>query len=103
MKYMIRTQVTPQAGKDIEARPGGPGPVVGRMVERFKPEAVYMCPARREMFMVCELNPTDMAEYMISASAIAGQYPEFIPVIEGKEFGEVVGKALPAAKKLIDG
>jgi hypothetical protein len=29
MKHMVRLQLTPQAGQDIEARPGGPGPVIG--------------------------------------------------------------------------
>ena len=103
MKHMVRIQVTPQAGHDIEARPGGPGPVMGRLVERFKPEMVYMSPARREIFMVCDLNASDMAEFMIAGCQLAGQYPEFIPVMEGKEFGAIVGKAMPAAKKLIEG
>jgi hypothetical protein len=76
---------------------------VGRLIERFKPEAVYMSPARRELFMVCDLSAADMAEFMIAAGHLAGQYPEFIPVVEGKEFGAVVGKAIPGAKKLIEG
>jgi hypothetical protein len=103
MKHMVRLQVTPEAGIAIEARSGGPGPVMGRLVERFKPEALYMSPARREIFMVCELSPTDMGELMIAGCAISGQYPEFIPVVEGKEFGALVGKAMSAAKKIVDG
>jgi hypothetical protein len=103
MKYMVRMSLTPQAGHDIEFRPGGPGPVIGRLLERFKPEVVYMGPARRELFAVCELSTADMTEFMIAGCEIAGQYPEFIPVIEGKEFGAIVGKAIPAAKKIIDG
>jgi hypothetical protein len=70
MKHMVRMQLTPQAGRDIEARPGGPGPVMGRLIERFKPEIVYMSPARRELFAV---------------------------------FGAAVAKAIPGAKKLIEG
>jgi hypothetical protein len=103
MKHMVRIQITPKAGHDIEARPGGPGPVVGRILERFKPEAVYMSPARREMFLVCNLELADMAELMIAGSELAGQYPEFTPVIEGKDFGGIVGKAMPAAHKLLEG
>jgi hypothetical protein len=59
MKHMVRMQLTPQAGRDIEARPGGPGPVMGRLIERFKPEVVYMSPARRELFAVCDLSRSD--------------------------------------------
>jgi hypothetical protein len=103
MKHLVRMAVTVQAGHDLEARPGGPGPVIGRVIERFKPEVVYMCPARRELYMVANLEPADMAELMMAGSTIGGQYPEFIPVIEGKEFGAIVGKAIPGAKKLVEG
>lgn len=103
MKHMVRVQVTPQAGIALEARPGGPGPFIGRLVERFKPEAVYMSPAHRELFMVCDLNAADMAELMIVSGHMAGQYPEFIPVVEGRDFGAVVGTAIPGAKKLTEG
>jgi hypothetical protein len=103
MKHMVRISITPQAGHDIESRPGGPGPIIGRLVERFKPEAVYMSPARREIFMVVNLDAADMGELMIAGTTLGGQHPEFIPVVEGKEFGALIGKALPAAKKLIEG
>ena len=103
MKHMVRMQITVQAGHDIEARPGGPGPVMGRLVDRFKPEAMYMCPSRREVIMVCDLDSASMAELMIAGSHLAGQYPEFIPVLDGKEFGAIVGKAIPGAKKIVEG
>jgi hypothetical protein len=103
MKHMVQIRVTPQASQDIESRPGGPAPCISRLVERFKPETVYMSPAQRALFMVCELNAADMAELMIAGCRFAGQHPEFIPVIDGKDFGGLVAKALPAAKKLVDG
>jgi len=62
------------------------------------PGLVYMSPARRELFMVCDLNAGDMAEFMIAGGHLGGQYPEFIPVVEGKEFGAVVGKGDPRGK-----
>jgi len=103
MKHMIRMPVTVQAGITLENRPGGPGPVIGRVLERFKPECVYMCPAKRELFMVCDLTPTDMAELMMVSGALGGQYAEMIPVVTGAEFGGVVGKAIPGAKKIVEG
>jgi hypothetical protein len=78
----------------------GPGPV---LAGRFKPEAMYMCPSRREIIMVVDLDPAGMAELMIAGSHLAGQYPEFIPFVEAKDFGGVVGKAMPGAKKLVEG
>jgi hypothetical protein len=103
MKHLVEIQVTPKAGQDNETRPGGPGPIVARLVERFKPEAIYMSPARRTLFLVCELDATDMAELMSAGCHLSGQHPDFVPVIAFEEFGSVIGKALPAARKLIDG
>ncbi len=103
MKHLVRMPVTVAAGHAIENRPGGPGPIMIRLAERFKPEAMYMCPARREIIMVCNLEAGDMAELMMVGSEVAGQYPEFLPVVEAKEFGALVGKAMPSAKKLIEG
>jgi len=103
MKHLVRIHITPQAGQIIEDRPGGPHPIVARLAERFQPEALYASPARREIFMVCELAPADMAELMLAGDRLAGQRAEFTPVVEGKEFGALLGKAIPAAKKLIEG
>jgi hypothetical protein len=96
-------KVTEEAGHKLESKPGGPGPVMGRLLERFKPECVYMGPTRRQLFMVCDLSVADMAELMMAGTEIAGEYPTFHPVIDGKDFGQIVGKAMPAAKKIIDG
>jgi hypothetical protein len=53
--------------------------------------------------MVCDLNPNDMAELMMVSGQIGGQYAEMIPVVTGAEFGALVSKAIPAAKKLAEG
>lgn len=103
MKHLVQIQVTTQAGTELEARPGGPGGVISRIIDRFKPEAVYMSPAHRTIYLVCELTLVDMAELMLVSGRFAGQNPVFTPVIEGKEFGALLGKALPASRKLFEG
>jgi hypothetical protein len=103
MKHLVQFRMTPQAGHDLEVRPGGPGPVVARLIERFRPEAVYMSPAKRELFLVCDLGPADMAELMLAGALVSGQHPEFTAVVDGSEFGALVGKALPAARTLVEG
>src|SRR4051794_31866346 len=92
MKHFIHIQVTPQVAHDMQASPGGPGPAIGRIIERFNPETVYVSPQRRAIFMICELKPADMPELKSAGSAFAGQELEFIPVVEGKDFGAQVGK-----------
>ena len=103
MKHLVQLRITPQAGHDLEVRPGGPGPVVARLIARFQPEAAYMSPAKRELFLVCDLAPADMAELMLAGALVSGQHPEFTPVVDGNEFGALVGKVLPAARKLVEG
>jgi hypothetical protein len=103
MKYLVQIVVTPEAGHVNEKRPGGAGPIVGRLVERFKPEAFYVSPARRELIMVCPLDGQDMAELMLASAHFAGQHAIFTPVLDGKEFAAVNGKAMPAAHQLING
>jgi hypothetical protein len=103
MKHLVQLRITPQAGHDLEVRPGGPGPVVARLIKRFQPEAVYMSPAKRELFLVCDLGPADMAELMLAGALVSGQHPEFTPVVDGNEFSALVGEALPAARKLVEG
>jgi hypothetical protein len=34
---------------------------------------------------------------------VSGQHPDFTPVVDGREFGALVGQALPAARKLVEG
>lgn len=104
MRYMVHFVVTPEAGTKIESAPGGPGPLIGRVVERFKPEQMYLSPARREGWMVARINDeTEMAELMITLSGFAGSYPEFTPITTLQEFPGVVSKAIPNAMKLIKG
>ncbi len=77
--------------------------MIGRVLERFKGESVYMCPTKRQMWFVASLDATDMAELMIVGGEIGGVYPEVFPVVPAAEFGAVVSKAIPAAKKIITG
>jgi len=99
MKHMVRMQITVQAGHDIEARPGGPGPVMGRLVERFKPEAMYMCPSRREVIMVCDLDSASMAELMIAGSHLAGSTRSSSPSSTGRNSERSSGRRSRARRR----
>ena len=45
--------------------------------------------------------PADIAEPMVVGADIAGTYPTFTPVISGKDFEAVVGKASPSAQAIL--
>ena len=55
------------------------------------------------MYLVADLEASDVAELMIVGAEIGGAYPIFTPVIAGSEFEELAGKALPSAHKIVDG
>ncbi|GLP95605.1 hypothetical protein [Paraferrimonas sedimenticola] len=103
MKYLVEVIVTPKKGKKIEKRPGGPGPVVGRMIEKFQPEATFMALSRRVVYMVVELDQAGVAELMMIGSELGGRYPRFTEVVADTQFPEVVGTAVTGARSVLDG
>lgn len=104
MKYMVEIAVGVQSGNELEVRSGGPGPLIGRLLETFKPEVAYMATTERKMFLVVDLaNDADTAALMIIAAKLGGAYPQFTPVISSKEFGGVVGPAIEKANKVVNG
>ena len=54
MLYMVEVQASMERGNEIDSK-DGPGPVFAYIVERFKPQAIYGTPTRRQIFMVVEL------------------------------------------------
>ena len=99
MKFMIHFVVTEEQGIKIEAAPGGPGPLMGYIQERFKPEAMYLSPAKRQGFVIATLDEAKMAEAMIFFSSRCGVYPTFTPVVAFEDFGKVAGPAIDQLAK----
>ncbi len=104
MKYHVSMRIPAPAGTELESAPGGVAPVIGRVLERFHPETVHMATTERTLFMVVDLKTdADVVELMVSCAKLTGEYAKLTPVIAGKDFANVVGKAIPAAHKLIKG
>ena len=49
MKYLVEVHASMERGNALDAA-GGPGPVFAHIAERFKPEAIYGNPTRRQAF-----------------------------------------------------
>jgi hypothetical protein len=104
MKYFVQLKIDAQVGNDLENSPGGPGPIIGRVLERFKPEAVYMACSERALLLFVDLpTEADVTELMVAASNLSLSYPTFTPVVSGKDFPALVERILPAAQKLVKG
>jgi hypothetical protein len=103
MKFLMNFKLTAEAGARIEARPGGPGPVIQRVMERFKPEALYLSSTAREGWLVADLDTAQVTELMVIFTELSGQHPTFSVVMPVKDFGPVAGPAIAGAHKVLNG
>jgi|SRR5580700_4138736 hypothetical protein len=95
MLYLVEAHPTCEQADKIDAAEG-PGPVFAKLAERFHPQAFYGNPSRRQIFMIVELSPADMAELMYALSWFVKTEPTFTPLVPPELFGE----AIAAAKKI---
>src|SRR5689334_22875817 len=79
MLYLVEAHASMERGNTIDAGEG-PGPTFAKIVERFHPEAFYGNPARRQIFLVVNLDtPAQIAELMFILTWFAGDEPTFTP------------------------
>jgi hypothetical protein len=104
MRYMVHIQIPLEAGNALDD-PNGPGPgeLIKHIVGRFKPESMYLSPARREIWMAVDFEKqAHIAELMLIATRKFGTYPEFIPVVTLQEFPEMIKESMAEAAKAPD-
>ncbi len=99
MLYLIYIEVPADVGTRIDFEEGGPAKIIGYLMERFSPEAVYTEAGMRASFMVADLNEEQMTEMMLITSKKFGTYPEFTPVFPGRATPEMAAKAIEEVKK----
>ena len=93
MLYMVDVCASMERANIIDAGPG-PGPIFAQIVERFKPEAFYGNPARRQAIMVVNLDtPARMAELMYILTWFTGAEPTFTPVMAPEAYAEAISNA----------
>ena len=99
MRYLIYFEIPTEEGNRLDFDDGGPGPILGYVMDRFKPEASYTQAGMRAVFMVADLNEAQMTELMLIVSKKFGTYPEFTPVVPGAATPGIAAKAIEEAKK----
>jgi hypothetical protein len=97
--YLIYFEIPAEAGNSLDFEEGGPGPILGYVMDRFAPEASYTQAGMRAVFMVADLDEAQMTELMLIVSKKFGTYPEFTPVIPGATTPGIAAKAIEEAKK----
>jgi hypothetical protein len=97
MLYLVQAHASMERANTADSGEG-PGPVFAKVAERFRPEAFYGNPTRREIFMVVNLDtPAQMAELMYILTWFAGEEPTFTPIMRPEIFGE----AMVNAKRIV--
>ena len=70
MLYLVEAHPSIEKGNAIDSG-AGPGPVIAKIVERFKPKAIYGNPSRRQVFMVVDLDTPAKRPYCAPTPIIA--------------------------------
>jgi hypothetical protein len=97
MLYLVQVDAAMQRANRIDAGEG-PGPTFAKITDRFRPEAIYGNPTRREVLMVVNLDtPAAIAELMYALTWFTGSHPTFTPLTKLDTFGE----AIEAAKRIV--
>ena len=99
MRYLVYFEVSTDVGNRLDFEEGGPGKIIGYVVNRFKPEVMYTEAGTRNVFMVADLDETQMTELMLIVSKTLGTYPDFAPIMSAEATMEVAAKAIIEAKK----
>ena len=98
MKYIVEVTASIEGGNAIDDK-GGPGPMFSYIAERFKPEAIYGNPTRRQAFFIVDLaSETEVAELMYVLTRFVGTEPKFTPIMPAEMFGQALEKANQAPK-----
>jgi len=93
MLYLVESHPTIEAGDRTDSGEG-PGPYVAKIIERFRPQAIYGNATRRQIFMVVELEtPAKMAELMYVLAWWLKTEPVFTPIMAPETYAEAIANA----------
>jgi hypothetical protein len=96
MKYLVEFHPSIEQGNAFDSK-GGPGPLLAHIAERFKPEAFYGNPTRRQVFLVVDLaTEADTAELMYILTWAAGTDPSFTPIMAPEVYAQGIANAMKA-------
>lgn len=97
MLYLVEGHPTIEVGDRVDAGEG-PGPTIAKIIERFRPQAFYGNPTRRQALMIVELNtPAEIAELMYVLTWWLKTEPTFTPIMAPETYAEAISNA----KKII--
>jgi hypothetical protein len=97
MLYLVQVNAAMERANLIDSGEG-PGPTFGKIVDRFRPEAIYGTPNRRTVIMIVNLETElQMTELMYALTWFTHGEPTFTPLMKA----EVYGEAIENAKRIV--
>ncbi len=100
MLYLVYFEMPADVGTRLDFEEGGPGQILGYMMNRFAPQSAYIEAGTRNGIMVADLDISQMQELMIVMSKQFGSYPEFTPLIPAQDIPGIAGKVIEEVKKM---
>jgi hypothetical protein len=92
MRFMVDHDAGMAKANEVDAS-GGPGPMLSKIMERFKPEVVFPKASTRGAYFVVNLEtPEQISELMYALTWGTGGTPKFTPLL-ASSFDEVIAKA----------
>ena len=90
MKYLVEATPTVERANAMD-KTVGPKDLFGHIAKRFKPEAFYASPFRRQLVMIVDL-PTeeDVAELMLILVRNVDREPHFTPLMDPARYGAAI-------------
>ena len=96
MLYLVQAQASIERGNEIDAK-GGPAAIFAHITQRFRPQAFYGNPARRQVFLIVDLpTPADVAELMYVLTWSTATEPTFTPLMSPDQYGAAIENARKA-------
>ena len=93
MLYLVESHASIEQGDHVDSG-DGPGPIFAKISERFRPEALYANPTRRQVFLIVTLDtPAEIAELMYILTWFTKTEPTFTPIAKPETFGEAIANA----------
>jgi hypothetical protein len=100
MRYMVRFEVSIEAGSKIDRSNGGADPVIGKLLELLKPETFYVSIFKRELFVIVNTEDTALlSEAAHLIHLIGGTNAEVTPIMTPNETMAILPGAIGNAVK----
>ena len=96
MKYLVVAHPSIERGNAFDSQ-GGPASFIAHIMERFKPEAFYGTPTRRQVVLIVDLaTEADVAELMYLFTWANGTEPSFTPLMSPEVYTQGIENAMKA-------